>query len=39
MYEISFDKNHKSTNTVVISLLFENAEDLSYFPTIYNYMK
>lgn len=31
MYESSFDKNHKSTNTVVISLLFENTENLLHF--------
>lgn len=31
MYESSFDKNHKNTNTVVISLLFENTENLLHF--------
>lgn len=35
MYESSFDKNHKSTDTVVISLLFENTENLLHF-TFFN---
>ena len=35
MYESSFDKNHNSTDTVVISLLFENTENLLHF-TFFN---
>ena len=35
MYESSFDKNHKSTDTIVISLLFENTENLLHF-TFFN---